>query len=166
MSNSVIHATFGQRKTEAEKPAVELREARQTMNSSAPSKGRTIALWIARLGAAGIMIMGALPKFFNFTETGTLPLAEALGVGRGVITGMGVMELLAGVLLIVGATRAVGALLTAGIMVGALMAHATVIGFSGSAAAEMWPLAILALLLSGAVLLITRKELPIVGGKL
>ena len=50
-------------------------------------------------------------------------------------------------------------------MLGALFTNATKTGWSGNAAAESWPLAIVVLAVSF-VLMVRRKELPIVGEKL
>ncbi len=70
----------------------------------------TIALWIGQLAVAAILGMGAFVKFFNYTPEGSMALADAMGVGRGVV----------------GLT-----------MLGALLGHATKIGWSGNAAAEL-----------------------------
>ena len=51
-------------------------------------------------------------------------------------------------------------------MLGALFTHGTTIGFSGNAAAEMWPLALVVLAASSFVLIRRRRELPVVGSQL
>jgi hypothetical protein len=103
-----------------------------------------VALWVARLAVAGILGMGAFTKFFMYTPEGSMALAEAMGVGRGVILSIGLVELAAVTLILVPRTHALGALLAAATMGGALFTHATKIGWSGNAAAEMWPLALVA----------------------
>ena len=60
-------------------------------------------------------------------------------------------------------THAIGALLAVFTMLGALFSHATKIGWSGNAVAEMWPLAIVVLACASFVLVVRRKELPMVG---
>ena len=125
----------------------------------APSRGGVATLWVAQLAVAGILGMGAFAKFFNFTAEGSRPLADALGVGRGVITGIGTVELLAAVLILLPWKRSVGALLAVGTMVGALLSHATVLGFSGNPAADMWPLALVVLAAASFVLIRRRGEL-------
>ena len=55
-------------------------------------KGTMIALWLAQLAVAGILGMNAFVKFFNYTDEGSKALADALGVGRGAITMIGVVE--------------------------------------------------------------------------
>jgi hypothetical protein len=130
------------------------------------SKVLSIAVWVASLSTAGILGMAAFAKLFDFNETGSRPLADALGVGRGVVAGIGLVELAALVLILIPRTRAVGALVAVGTMLGALFSHATTIGFRGSPTAEMWPLAVVVLAASGFVLWVTRGELPGIGAKL
>ncbi len=131
-----------------------------TAGATTASKATTIALWVGQVGAAAIFAMAAFAKLFNFTDSGSKPLADALGVGRGAIASLGVIELAAVILLLVPKTRAIGALLGVGLMLGALGSHAAVIGFAGNPAAEMWPLALVALALSALVLVLRRGELP------
>jgi uncharacterized membrane protein YphA (DoxX/SURF4 family) len=130
------------------------------------SKGMTTAVWLAQLAVAGILGMGAFMKFFNYTPEGSMALADAMGVGRGAIAMIGVVETAALVLILIPRTHAIGALLAVFTMLGALLAHATKIGWSGNAAAEGWPLALVVLVAASFVLMVRRKELPIVGEKL
>jgi hypothetical protein len=130
------------------------------------SKGMTVAVWIGQLAVAAILGMGAFAKFFAYTPEGSMALAQALGVGRGVVTAIGLVEALAVVLILLPATRTLGAALAVATMLGALSSHATVIGFSGSATAEMWPMAIVVLLAASFVLLVRRRELPVIGSRL
>jgi uncharacterized membrane protein YphA (DoxX/SURF4 family) len=104
----------------------------------------TVAVWIARVAVALILGMGALTKFFMYTPDGSMALAEAMGVGRGIILAIGLVELTAATLILVPRLQLIGGLLAAGTMAGALFTHATKIGWSGNAAAEMWPLALVA----------------------
>ncbi len=130
------------------------------------SKGMTVALWIGQLAVAGVLGMMAFMKFFNYTPEGSMALADAMGVGRGIITLIGLVEAAVLFLILLPRARAVGALLGVFTMIGALITHATKIGWSGNAAAEMWPLAIVVLALASFVLIGRRRELPIVGEKL
>ena len=130
------------------------------------SKGMTIALWMGQLAVAGILGMGAFMKFFNYVPEGSMALAGAMGVGRGVVTMIGLVETAALALILSPRTHAIGALLAVFTMVGALLAHATKIGWSGNAAAEGWPLALVVLVAASFVLMVRRKGLPIVGEKL
>jgi hypothetical protein len=127
-----------------------------TVGASINQTGRvaTVGMWIARLAVAGILGMGAFTKFFMYTPEGSMALADAMGVGRGVILMIGLVELAAVTLILVPRTRVIGALLAAATMGGALFTHATTIGWSGNAAAEMWPLALVALAAASSVLVV------------
>ena len=130
------------------------------------SRGWTAALWIAQFTVAGILGMMAFVKFFNFTPEGSMALATALGVGRGVVTMIGLVEAAAVIAILTPRLHAVGALLGVATAIGALFSHATKIGFSGSAVSEMWVMALVVLAASGFVLVSRRKELPVVGSSL
>jgi hypothetical protein len=67
-----------------------------------------------------------------------------MGVGRGIIVLIGLVELTAATLILIPRRHLLGGLLAAATMGGALFTHATKIGWSGNAAAEMWPLALMA----------------------
>lgn len=121
------------------------------------TRAKSWLLWAAQGAVALILGLGAFVKFFNYTPEGSMALAAALGVGRGVITAIGLVELAAALLVLVPRTRALGALLAVGTMLGALFSHATKIGWSGDAAAEMWPLALVALA-AGLTVLISRRR--------
>jgi hypothetical protein len=103
----------------------------------------TAAVWIAQIAVAGILGMGAFTKFFMFTPDGSMALSEALGVGRGIILGIAVVEATAATLILISRRHLIGGLLAGATMGGALFSHATRIGWSGNPAAEMWPLALI-----------------------
>ena len=127
------------------------------------SRGLVAALWLAQLAVAGILGMMAMVKFFNYTPEGSMALAQALGVGRGVITLIGLFEAAAVIAILTPRLHAVGGLLGTLTAAGALFSHITVIGFSGSAVAEMWSMALVVLAASLFVLIGRRRELPFVG---
>ena len=111
----------------------------------------TVGVWIPQLAVAGILGMGAFTKFFMYTPDGSMVLAEAMGVGRGVIVLIGLVELLAATLIVIPGKHLFGGLLAVATMGGALFTHATTIGWSGNAAAEMWPLALIAFVAASSV---------------
>ena len=121
-------------------------------------KAMTVALWAAQLLVAGILGMAAFAKFFVYTPEGSMALAEAMGVGRGVITSIGLVELSAAALILIPRRHTLGALLAALTMGGALLGHATTIGWSGNAAAEMWPMALVVLAAASFVLVARRPR--------
>ena len=120
-------------------------------------KALKVGLWVARLVVAGILGLAAFGKFFLYTPDGSMALAEALAVGRGVVTAIGLVELAAAVLILVPRRHVYGALLAAVSMVGALFSHAARIGWSGNAAAEMWPMALVVLVAAVFVLVGGRR---------
>ena len=132
-----------------------------TIGASLRRKGKalTVALWTAQLLVAAILGMAAFTKFFVYAPDGSMALAAALGVGRGVITLIGLAELAAALLILIPGRHALGALLAAFTMGGALLSHATKIGWSGNAAAEMWPMALLVLVAAAFVLIARRARL-------
>jgi len=80
-------------------------------------------------------------------------------IGRYVI---GSIELIACILLLYKNSVAYGAALTAGLMAGATIGHATKIGYEGQMG-MMAALALVSLILSFSILYLRRRELPIVG---
>ena len=124
----------------------------------AKGKAMTVALWAGQFLVAGILGMMAFTKFFVYTPDGSMVLAEAMGVGRGVITLIGLVELSAAALILIPQRHTLGALLAAATMGGALFTHATKIGWSGNAAAEMWPLALVVLAAASFVILGRRAR--------
>ena len=131
------------------------------MESSVAERGKalTVGLWIAQIVVAGILGMAAFGKFFMYTPDGSMALAEALGVGRGIVTVIGLVELASAVLILIPRRHVHGALLAAVAMLGALFSHATKIGWSGNAAAEMWPMA-LVVLAAAVFVIIGRRARP------
>ncbi len=127
------------------------------------SRAWAVSSWVAQLAVAGILGMAAFTKFFVFTPEGSMGLAEALGIGRGVVTLIGLVELAAVVLILTPRRHALGALLAGLAMLGALLSHVTTIGFSGNPTAEMWPMALLVLAAASFVLFVRRGELPFMG---
>jgi len=126
------------------------------VDTSAHRTGRatTVALWIAQLTVTGILGMGAFTKFFMYTPDGSMALAEAMGVGRGIIMLIGLVELTAATLILIPRRHLLGGLLAVATMGGALFTHATKIGWSGNAAAEMWPLAFIAFAAASSVVVV------------
>lgn len=87
---------------------------------------RNRLLWIPRLVAAAIMLQTLYFKFTASPES--VYIFTALGVEPWGRIGTGILELVASVLLLVPFTSTTGALLGAGIMAGALLAHITRLG--------------------------------------
>lgn len=116
---------------------------------------KRLASWILQsLVGAGFLFFGAM-KF-----TSPAPLVEAFaeqGIPTMVIYGIGVAEVLAGVLLLIPATVIFGALLAIANMAGALLSHAAFLGFTGEVG-SMWILAVVFLVLSGTILVLRSEQ--------
>ena len=120
------------------------------------------ALWLMRLVVAGILLQTLFFKFAGAAES--VFIFESLGaepVGR---IGSGIVELFASVLILVPATVALGALLSLGVMAGAIFSHLTVLGIEIMGdGGLLFALAIIVFMCSAIVLLAFADELPVVG---
>jgi putative oxidoreductase len=122
-------------------------------------------LWLLRLVVAGILLQtlffkftGAAESVYIFTTLGAEPLGRI---------GSGVVELIAAVLILVPATVALGALLSLGVMSGAILSHVTVLGIEVMGdGGLLFALAILVFASSAVVLLAFADGLPVVGSRL
>ena len=94
---------------------------------------------------------------YIFTKVGLEP------IGR---IGIGIAELIAGILLFFRKTAWAGALLTLGIIGGAIMMHLTQLGIEiNGDGGVLFGTAVVTFILSGIILFIYRKDLPIIGKK-
>lgn len=89
-------------------------------------KPLTIALWVLRLLAAGILLQTLFFKFSASEES--VYIFSTIGMEPWGRIGTGVMELVAAILLLIPRTTALGALLAIGLMCGALFFHLTTLG--------------------------------------
>jgi len=83
------------------------------------AKPIVIGHWVARVIAAGILVMGAMPKFSG----GAAALAEKLPGGNAAAMAIGASEIIAVVLKFVPKTTLIGSGLAAVIMLGAIGSH-------------------------------------------
>jgi hypothetical protein len=129
--------------------------------------GRTqrILAWSAQLVAAAIL---AQTLFFKFTGAAESKYIFAtLGLEPWGRIGSGVVELVAVVLLLVPATAALGALLALGVISGAIVSHLTRLGIVVQGdGGLLFGLAVVVFLASATVLVLRRRELPLVGERL
>ncbi len=129
------------------------------------SAGLRALSWVLRVGAAGILAQtlyfkftGAPESVYIFTTVGQEPWGRY---------GAGATELVAAVLLLMPRTVALGAALSAGVMTGAILFHLTKLGIvvmdDGGLlfglAVGVWTAALV-------LLVIHRRELPVVGARL
>lgn len=112
----------------------------------AGAKPMVIGHWVARVIAAGILVMGAMPKFTG----GAAALAEKLPGGSAAAMAIGVAEIVAVVLMFVPKTTLVGSGLAAVIMLGAIGSHIVgPVGMEGEMA-TMFGMAVIAFLAAAA----------------
>jgi uncharacterized membrane protein YphA (DoxX/SURF4 family) len=125
----------------------------------------TILSWICRIVVAVILLQTLFFKFTGAEESryifSTLMGAEYEAFGR---IGSGVIELVAAILLLNPGTAWLGAFLAFGTISGALFSHLTKLGIIvKDDGGLLFGLAITVFVLSGLVLLIHRKQLPVLG---
>jgi uncharacterized membrane protein YphA (DoxX/SURF4 family) len=89
-------------------------------------KTQLIFSWIVRLAAAIILLQTLYFKFSGHPES--VELFTKLGVEPWGRIGTGVIELIAGILLLIPSTAFIGAMAGIGLMFGAILSHFTVIG--------------------------------------
>lgn len=116
-------------------------------------------------GVAALILLQTL--FFKFTAAKeSVYIFTTLGIEPWGRIGTGVAELIAAVLILVPGTAAVGALLSMGIISGAIVSHLTKLGISLPAVddrGELFALAIAVFVCSAIALLIHRTEVPVLG---
>jgi uncharacterized membrane protein YphA (DoxX/SURF4 family) len=116
--------------------------------------------WLFRIAIAVILLQTLYFKFTGHPES--VALFSKLGVEPWGRIGTGVIELIAGILILVPATALIGAALSLGLMAGAIASHLFVIGIeSDNDGGQLFMLAIIVLVLSLVVLAIRRKEVPV-----
>jgi putative oxidoreductase len=86
--------------------------------------------WVLRIAAAAILLQTLYFKFSGHPES--VALFTKLGVEPWGRIGTGVIELVAGILLLLPRTAFTGAMLGIGLMAGAILSHLTVIGIASA----------------------------------
>lgn len=128
------------------------------------SKGQKIVSWIAQVAAAVILLQTLFFKFTGAPES--IYIFEKLGAEPWGRFASGSVELVAGILLLIPATAAVGALLAAGVMVGAILSHLTVLGIEVQGdGGTLFVLALVVFVCGLIVLWLRRRQLPVVGSR-
>ncbi|ULQ57865.1 DoxX family protein [Flavihumibacter rivuli] len=113
--------------------------------------------WSARIIAALILFQ---TLFFKFTaHPQSVKLFSLLGVEPWGRIGLGILELIAGVLILVPGTMIWGALMVAGLMLGAVVAHLTRLGIFFDGDPWLFIYALIALICAFIVLIMDREKL-------
>ncbi len=124
-------------------------------------------IFIIKLIAAIIMLQTLFYKFSGATESVEL-FTKLAGKNEAVMRiGTGVLELIASILLFIPKKIWLGALLTIGLMGGAILSHLTKIGIEHNNDGGLLFSAAIFTFLSGLIVLLSvRKNLPLIGEKL
>lgn len=118
--------------------------------------------WFFQIVAAAILFQTLFFKFTGAPESKFI--FTALGAEPWGRIAAGVIELIAGILLLIPGTIVYGAALASGAMIGAIIAHLTKLGLIvQDDGGLLFTLAITVLVSSGLVLGFRRTELPIIG---
>lgn len=128
------------------------------------NRTQTVISWILQVITAGILFQ---TLFFKFTAAEeSVYIFTTLGLEPWGRIGSGVAELIAGVLLLVPRTVTWGAALSLGVICGAIMSHLTRLGIVvKDDGGLLFALAVGVFLASVAVLILRRRELPVIGGR-
>src|SRR5258706_15273873 len=120
----------------------------------------TIASWILQLIAAAILAQTLFFKFSGAAESKFI--FTALGAEPWGRVATGCAELVAVILLLAPRTAALGALLSLGLMTGAIGAHLTKLGISvQNDGGLLFGLAITVFVCSAATLVVRRQQIPV-----
>lgn len=120
-------------------------------------KLKIICSWALRIFATIILLQTLYFKFTGQPES--VELFTKLGAEPWGRIGTGIIELIAGILLLIPSTVFVGAFLGAGLMAGAVAAHLTVIGIeSNGDGGQLFILAIIVMVCSLAILVLHKNQ--------
>jgi putative oxidoreductase len=126
------------------------------------SKWQNVVGWGCQLMVAGILLQtlffkftGAEESVYIFTKVGAEPWGRIAS---------GFVELIAAILLLTPALVPLGAILTLGVMAGAILSHLTILGIEVQGdGGLLFALAVTAFLGSLVVLFIRRAKIPLIG---
>jgi hypothetical protein len=118
--------------------------------------------WALQLIVAGILLQTLFFKFTGAAES--VYIFSTLGAEPWGRIGSGVVELIAALLLLYPATATIGALLSLGVITGAIVSHLTVLGIEVQGdGGLLFFLALAVFVASAAILFLRRGDIPVVG---
>lgn len=123
-----------------------------------------IVSWLLRSVAAVILLQTLFFKFSGAPES--VYIFSTLGAEPWGRIGSGIAELIAAGLLLAPRTVAIGAAMSFVVITGAIVSHVTKLGITLPAVndhGELFTLAVIVFICSGAVLFMHRHQLPLVG---
>src|SRR5262245_38185848 len=124
--------------------------------------------WLLQLAVAGILLQTLFFKFTGAEESVYIFSSVGQFIGISAVEpwgriGSGVVELVASVLLLIPATASLGAILTVGVMAGAVASHLAILGIEVKGdGGLLFGLALAALTGSAIVLILRRAQIPVV----
>jgi len=122
-------------------------------------------LWLMRLTVAGILLQTLFFKFTGASES--VFIFETLGAEPSGRIGSGIAELIAAGLILTPSTVALGALLSLGVISGAILSHLTILGIEIMGdGGLLFALALIVFVCSAGILAAFADELPILGPRL
>jgi putative oxidoreductase len=133
------------------------------------TRAQTAGSWLLQLIVAGILLQTLFFKFTAAEESVYIFTAVGQFVGFAGVEpwgriGSGVVELAAAILLLVPATASLGAILTIGVMAGAIVSHLFILGIAVKGdGGLLFGLALAALAGSVVVVVLRRAQIPVVG---
>lgn len=129
------------------------------------TKTQRIASWTLQLLVAAILFQTLFFKFTSAEES--VYIFSTLGMEPWGRYGSGVAELIACVLLLIPATAAYGAMLSLGVITGAILSHLTKLGIVvQDDGGLLFGLALVVFVGSAIVLFLRRREIPVIGARL
>jgi len=129
------------------------------------TRTQLIASWALQILTAGVLFQTLFFKFTGAEES--VYIFTKLGLEPWGRIGSGVAELIAVILLLIPSTAVFGAILSLGIISGAIMSHLTTLGIEVEGdGGLLFGLAITVFVASLSVLVIRRHEVPVVGPRL
>lgn len=127
-----------------------------------PSKPLLILSWVLQLVVAGILFQTLFFKFTGAPESKYI--FRTLGMEPWGRIGSGIAELAAVIFLLYPRTVTLGAILTMGVMAGAIFSHLTKLGIVVmDDGGLLFALALTALCGAAAILFIRRSQIPVIG---
>lgn len=123
------------------------------------NRNTTLLFWFVRIVAALIMLQTLYFKFTGAKES--IEIFTRMGMEPWGRVGTGVVELIASILILIPATVWLGAILSIGVISGAILSHLTILGIEVQGdGGYLFILAVITLICSLIALFLDRKQLP------
>ena len=123
------------------------------------NRNTTLLFWFVCIVAALIMLQTLYFKFTGAKES--IEIFTRMGMEPWGRVGTGVVELIASILLLIPATVWLGAILSIGVISGAILSHLTILGIEVQGdGGYLFILAVITLICSLIALFLDRKQLP------